>query len=278
MKLNKSFKNWLKHADQKYLGGRLKGTVRSTKSPVMPTFSITLEEKEKAQKDLMFQIERPLPTDHELKRVEILVLNYKAPEIEAECAKRLIQHTNWPYKLNLFDNRIGSKNMSKIWNRAVRESTCDYIVIMDSDVYVPKLSPCWLTRMMETFDKHSDCYLVSPMVTRTSGFQQQADKPRDRPPEKMTEEFGGMCLLFKKEVFNKVGWFDEKYLLFGTDTEWSIRLIRSKDSAGYLRPDVVVDHVWHASTAKAAVDERAEYNFRVEKEYSNKLLDKVRNL
>src|SRR3989344_112065 len=245
MKLNKSFKNWLKHADQKYLGGRLKGTVRSTKSPVMPTFSITLEEKEKAQKDLMFQIERPLPTDHELKRVEILVLNYKAPEIEAECAKRLIQHTNWPYKLNLFDNRIGSKNMSKIWNRAVRESTCDYIVIMDSDVFVPKLDPCWLTRMMDTFATHPNCYVVSPMVTRTSGFQQQADKSHNRPPEKMVEIFAGMCLLYKKEVFEKIGYFDEDFLLFGTDPEWSWRLINSKECVGYFRPDVLVNHIGH---------------------------------
>src|SRR3989344_2001792 len=274
----KAHKLFLKNFDQKYLGGFIARTLRAKPKMPVSKFVLMLAEKQAAQNSLMQQIQKPLPTDKELKRVEIVVLNYKAPEIEAECAKRLIQHTNWPYKLNLFDNRIGSKNMSKIWNRAVRESTCDYIVIMDSDVYVPKLSPCWLTRMMETFDKHSDCYLVSPMVTRTSGFQQQADKPRDRPPDKLTEEFGGMCLLFKKEVFNKVGWFDEKYLLFGTDTEWSIRLIRSKDSAGYLRPDVVVDHVWHASTAKAAVDERAEYNFRVEKEYSNKLLDKVRNL
>ena len=277
MKFKKTLKNWLKNADRKYLGGRLKGVVRDTRQPEMPVFSITPEEKEAAQKELMRQIERPLPADRELKRVEILVLNYKSPEIESKCAKLLISNTDWPYKLNLFDNRPGTKNMSKIWNKAVRESTCDYIVIMDSDVFVPNLDPCWLTRCMSTFETHPDCYVVSPMVTRTSGPEQQADTPQNKPPFKMTEEFAGMCLLFKKEVFNKIGWFDENYLLFGTDTEWSLRLLRSKECAGYLRPDVVVDHIWHASVLKAVKDERTEYNFQVEKEYSNQLLDKVRN-
>src|SRR3989344_3682584 len=101
----KAHKLFLKNFDQKYLGGIIARILRGNPKMPVSKFVLTPEAKEIAQKELMLQIERPLPTDRELKRVEILVLNYKAPEIEAECARRLIQHTNWPYKLNLFDNR-----------------------------------------------------------------------------------------------------------------------------------------------------------------------------
>lgn len=274
----KALKSFLKNIDQRVLGGLVQRISKSRNvNPAVQT-GLTEEEKEDAQKDLLYQIQRPLPTNHDLKRVEIIVLKYKAPAVEVECARRLIENTQWPYQLNFFDNRLGTKNMSKIWNQLVRESSCEYVVIMDSDVYVPKLGPCWLTRCMETFDMHPDCAVVSPMVTRTSGLQQQADIPRDNPPEKITEVFSGMCLLFKKDVFNNVGYFDEDFLLFGTDTEWSWRLLHSDKCSGYLRPDVVVNHVWHASTSQAAIDERAEYNFCVEKRYANNLYKKKTGL
>jgi hypothetical protein len=278
MKLKKSLKKWLKNIDQQYLAGWLKGTIRGPKQSAPPAFVITPEEREAAKKEVIRQIQHPLPTDRELKRVEIMYLKYKTPEVETKCADCLIENTDWPYKINVFDNRGMGKNMSKVWNKFIRESTCDYVIIMDSDCFVPKLDPCWLTRCMETFDKYPDCYVVSPMITVTSTPEQQADTPRNKPPFKMTEIFCGMCTLYKKEVFKKVGYFDEDFLLFGSDTEWAHRFITSKECQGYLRPDVVVEHLGHYSTKKAAINERAEYNARIEKEYSKELFTRKTGL
>src|SRR3990167_10178146 len=80
--------------------------------------------------------ESPLLDDHEIKRVEIIVLKYKSPDIEIECLSRIIRYTQWPYKLNVFDNRGNGPNTSKAWNKLIRESTCDYILFMDSDAFV----------------------------------------------------------------------------------------------------------------------------------------------
>jgi hypothetical protein len=269
MTLKRSIKKWLKSIDDNYLGNRLKKVVYGPKS--LEHFIITPEAEAEALKEIIHQVEKPIPSDHDLKRVEIVFLKYKDPEVETECAKHLIENTTWPYKINVFDNRSSGKNMSKIWNRIIKESTCDYVAIMDSDCFVPKLNPCWLTRCMETFEKYSDCYVVSPMITNTSGRQQKANQPRVGSPQKITEIFAGMCTIYKKDIFNKIGWFDESFLLFGSDTEWASRLIKSKEFSGYLRPDVVVDHISHYSTGKAARDEKTEYNARVEKEYSKKL-------
>lgn len=205
---------------------------------------------QKISEEIKLLTDLPVPSDEEIKRVEIIVLKFKDPEVETICASRIIAHTTWPHKINFFDNRPGTKNMSKIWNRLIRESTCDYVLIMDSDVFVPDLEPCWLTRLMSTFDEVDNCYVVSPKVTKTSGVQQKADRMYDGKPERLTTDFAGMCVLYKKEIFEKIGYFDEEFLLYGSDVEWSDRLVRS-DFHGYVRPDVLVEHFGHYSTSKA---------------------------
>lgn len=271
-------KSLFKRIDQKYLGGFFKRALTDGGKSVSLRKEMTAADYETAEREVKRQVERPIPSDSELKRVEIVVLKYKTPEVETKCAGYLIENTQWPYKLNMFDNRPCGKNMSKVWNKIIRESTCDYIAIMDSDCFVPNLDPCWLTRCMETFERYPDCYVVSPMITRTSGRQQQAFKSVNHGPEKMTEIFAGMCTVYRKDIFDKIGYFDEDFLLFGSDTEWAHRLVTSKEYAGYLLPDVVVDHIGHYSTGKAANDEKDELNARVEKQYSKELFTRKTGL
>lgn len=229
------------------------------------------EERQRRIGDIVRQTRLPIPNERDLKRVEIVVLKYKDPEIETKTAQFLIENTQWPYKLNFYDNRPGTRNMSKIWNILIRESTCDYILIMDSDVFVPKLDPCWLTRLMETFDQKEDCLVVSPKVTKTSCVQQRGSEPEDKGPERFHEPFAGMCTLYKKEAFDKVGFFDEDFLLYGSDTEWAFRFLKLHGGA-YLRPDVVVEHYSHYSTRKAA--KASEYDASIEREFAADLYKK----
>src|SRR3989344_6954774 len=192
--MKKIIKYFIKDFDQKYFGSFFFKTLRGNKKSASELV-ITPEERETAYQEVIYQAQRSIPSDYNIKRVEILVLTFRDPEVEVKCAQHLIENTDWPYKLNFLDNRLGTKNMSKIWNKVIKESTCDYIVIMDSDVFVPKLEPCWLTRCMETFAIHPNCYAVSPMVTKTSSNQQRASQPEDRPPEKITEIFANMCVV-----------------------------------------------------------------------------------
>lgn len=216
---------------------------------------------------------QPLPTDSALKRVEIIVLKYKDPEVEWRAAKHILENTDWPYKMNFFDNRPGTKNMAKAWNKLIRESTCDYVLIMDSDVFVPQLSPCWLTRLMSNF-VHEGCYVSLPKATVTSCAEQRAQKPENRPAHPMKTRFAGMCILYKKEIFEKVGYFDEEFLLRGSDIEWADRFLKSPYTA-YISPDVVVEHVGSYSSKKA--NKKAEFSRALERIYANTLFNqKVR--
>ncbi|MEK9177353.1 MAG: methyltransferase domain-containing protein [Patescibacteria group bacterium] len=226
-----------------------------------------------AMAEITEQVRKPLPSDKELKRVEIIVLKYKDPEVEWRAAKHLLENTEWPYKMNFFDNRPGTKNMAKACNKLIRESTCEYVLIMDSDVFVPKLAPCWLTRLMSNFLKE-DCYVSLPKVTVTSCAEQKAQKPENKPAYEIRARFAGMCVLYKKEIFEKVGYFDEEFLLRGSDVEWVDRLFKSPYKA-YISPDVLVDHVGSYSSKKS--DKKAEFSRALERIYANTLYNKKRS-
>ena len=60
------------------------------------------------------QLTEPLADDNEIKRVEIVVLKYKSEDVEKDCLTKLIECTQHPYKLVVYDNRPNSANMSSL--------------------------------------------------------------------------------------------------------------------------------------------------------------------
>lgn len=230
----------------------------------------TPEERERKLQNILASVRAPVPTERDLKMVEIVVLKYKDPEVETKCAVDVIENTDWPYKLTFYDNRPGTKNFSKIWNKLIRESTCDYVIVMDSDIFVPTLTPDWLTRMMRTFDEVPDAWAVVPRVNRTSCKQQWAQTAEEKAPTELTEPFAAQCVLYKKTVFDRVGWFDEEFLFYGQDSEWSHRAMK-KGYKTYIRHDVLMDHGKHTSIGKAA--KKGEFDRALEGEYARKLFE-----
>ena len=233
-----------------------------------PPIVYTEASRQAGMEKILSAVRALVPTEKELKMVEIIVLKYKDPEVETRCAVDVINNTNWPYKLTMYDNRLGTKNFSKIWNKLIRESTCDYVIVMDSDIFVPNLNPCWLSLMMKTFDEYPDAWAVVPRVNRTSCLQQLAQEAENKLPTVLTEPFAAQCVLYKKGVFDHVGWFDEDFLFYGQDSEWSHRAM-AKGCKTYIRHDVLMDHGKHTSIGKAA--KKGEFDRTLEGEYAQKI-------
>ena len=77
-------------------------------------------------------------------------------------------------------------------------------MFIDSDAFAPRLTPCWLTRMMSAFRQFPDCQVVVPVSNRVGGeFQQRP--PEDKPPEEYRGNFLGLLLPFS-EVRAGDGW------------------------------------------------------------------------
>jgi hypothetical protein len=183
----------------------------------------------------------PMKSEQETRRVEIIMLKFKEePKIIDEAIHRIIHNTNWPFKLTIYDNRPNTANTSRIWNKLIKDSTCDYVLIIDSDAYVPKTEPCWLTRMMDSID---DRGIVIPVSDAPGGAGQHVGRAEKYPNAVLnTGVWSGYCFLVDKRIFEKYGYFNEDFYIYGQDSEWAWRT-----KGAMMRKDVLVRHIGGAS-------------------------------
>lgn len=210
----------------------------------------------------------PLTDDRQTHRVEIIMLKFKeAPEVIDKAISHIVNYTDHPFKLTIFDNRLNNANTSRIWNKLVSESTCDYVCLIDSDAFVPQLSPCWLTRLMESIDETG---VVVPVGDNVGGVN-QADEAKPYPSHR--REHGiwtGFCFLFKKSVWEEMP-FDERFYMYGQDSAWSYLL--GKKTGVVLRTDTLVKHLHGYSNKKAEAEGLID---RIaDKRYSGALLKQI---
>jgi hypothetical protein len=186
----------------------------------------------------------PMTNDVDTKRVEIIMLKFKEePNVINESIGNIVNNTDWPFKLVIFDNRLNTANTSRAWNKLISESTCQYICIIDSDCFIPKLSPCWLTRMMESINETG---IVIPMVDNTGSPSHKSSKAKEYPSTTINKGiWSGMCFLFKKSVYERLGVFDDRFYLYGQDSEWAHRT--SKTGGVAMRKDVLIHHIGNYS-------------------------------
>ena len=209
----------------------------------------------------------PMREESDMRMVEIIVLKWKCPDVEIQCATNIIRHTEWPFKLTYYDNRPNTPNTSRIWNKLIRAATCDYVCVIDSDAFVPNTSPCWLTRMMECFNDPA-CRLVVPVTNRCASYQ-RVEGPAPYPSfEANDAEWAGFCFLMRKSLLDEVGPFDEEFVGYGQDTEFSVRLRRAGGGT-FVRRDVFVEHV-HGASFKAATAS-GEYDATADRQYAQAL-------
>ncbi len=202
--------------------------------------------------------EIPMTDDKETKRVEIIMLKFKEEwKIIGESIGRIIEYTNHPYKLTIFDNRLNTANTSRIWNKLVKESTCDYVLFIDSDAFVQPSDPCWLTRLMESIDETG---IVVPVVDNVGGCNKATAAISYGSAKKAEGVWAGMCFLFKKDILKTMGKFDERFYIYGQDSEFAYRALKSTGTI--IREDVWVHHIgsysWDKENKKGAVDKEAD--------------------
>lgn len=228
--------------------------------------SATLKEKIRKIKTLAAQ---PLSAAREEQRVEIIMLKFEEGDIIDKAIGRIVHNTNWPFKLNVFDNRPlpgedNNRNTSRIWNKLIEDSTCRYICIIDSDAFVPpNLEPCWLTRMMESIH---DTGFVIPVSSAPGGHDQHKNGPLPYPATSLNKgAWSGFCFLFDREgKWGEVGKFDERFYIYGQDSEFAVRV--GRHGGAVMRLDVWVEHIGGASFKKDPIRED-------DKLYARKLFD-----
>lgn len=208
----------------------------------------------------------PMTDDKVTRRVEIIMLKFnEEPKVINEAIARIVNHTQWPFKLTIFDNRLNSANTSRIWNKLVQESTCDYVLLIDSDAFISPSDPCWLTRLMESIDETG---VVVPVGDNVGGANKSTGATAYPHAMHSSNVWSGFCFLFKKSAWEKAGKFDEDFYIYGQDSEFAFRYAKHHGGAIF-RPDVFVQHLGSYSFKKA--DTEGVVDREADKQYANSL-------
>lgn len=224
------------------------------------------------------------PLSNKPNMTSIIILTWNQLEFTKACLASIQAHTDTPCEIIFVDN--GSSDGTVAWlreqathnqrirlienatnlgfakgcNQGILAATGAHIVLLNNDTVV---TPEWLTGMRELLDRYPDAGIVGPMTNSASGVQVVA-APGYRTPEELIvwavafrennryriirqRRIVGFCMLFRRELVEKVGLLDEA---FGSgnfeDDDYCLRA----ELAGYhnmIAGDVFVHHVGGAT-------------------------------
>jgi len=195
---------------------------------------------------------------HPFHGTSIVIPSYNQADYLARCIESIETHTAEPYEIIVVDNgstdgteaylnrRAGSLRYKRLEtnrgfaggvNQGLMMAKGETIVILNNDTLVTN---GWLTHMLRCLQSDPRIGAVGPVTNYISG-EQQISVPYNnveqmwefatafsRPDEskwKQTDRLVGFCVLFRKELLERVGYFDEGFRVGNyEDDDWMIRI------------------------------------------------------
>ncbi|QLH05767.1 glycosyltransferase family 2 protein [Nitrosopumilus ureiphilus] len=209
--------------------------------------------------------------------VSIIILNYNGEKFLENCLESIFKETKQDYEIIVVDNDSPDKSGEKFskkyhecnfilnkenvgvsegLNIGIRNANGEFIVLLNNDLIV---APKWLDYLFEAymnkgeglyqpkFLKMKDRSIIDSAGNLINifgfGFSREKGK-KDLLQYNIIEEIGfaaGTCLFCPKEIFDKVGLFDEKLFAYNEDLDlgWRARLLNYRS---YYVPESIVYH------------------------------------
>lgn len=187
----------------------------------------------------------------------IIIPTYNKKDLLLQCLDSIEAHTPFPYELIVVDDGSDDGTPEALQRRrrirvAVHERNRGFagavntgllmakgktVLILNNDVIVTEH---WLENMLTCLHSSPDIGAVGPVTNYIGGEQQietqysdltsmrEFAASRNRPDQakwKDTERLVGFCLLLRRDVVQKIGFFDEGFRVGNyEDDDWSVRL------------------------------------------------------
>jgi GT2 family glycosyltransferase/2-polyprenyl-3-methyl-5-hydroxy-6-metoxy-1,4-benzoquinol methylase/Flp pilus assembly protein TadD len=177
----------------------------------------------------------------------IIILTFNQLQYTKQCIESIRKHTPEPHEIIFVDN--GSTDGTVKWikqlikgnpqyrlienhknlgfpkgcNQGINASSGEYILLLNNDVIV---TDGWLSGMLECLNSSPDIGIVGPMTDNISGIQKvsadygslnrlddyaMAFRELNRYRRVPARRIVGFCMLFKHELTEKIGLFDENF-------------------------------------------------------------------
>ncbi len=196
---------------------------------------------------------------------DIVIPVYNQLEYTKPCLASIKKHTHYPYRIIIVDDASNKetqeylddldkkqeivliRNESNLgWlksaNKGMRYAKAEYICLMNNDTLA---TDSWLKEMININEKEKDIGLINPSW----------EKPNRRPLDDYAASIKrfrgqyiemdwarGFCILIKRELVDKIGYFDEVYSPgYFDDHDFSVRAIKT----GFRCVRAKASFVWH---------------------------------
>ena len=245
-------------------------------------------------------------------KVSIIIVNWNGKEFLKSCLKSIFNQTYSNFEVIVVDNHSFDESVdfikdnfpdvkiieldknygfAKAANIGIKKATGKYILILNNDII---LQPDSLEKMVKFMNERKDVGIIQPKVVISSiekldncgsfftdfGWPYHRCLYRDpNIPEANVElpvcSAYGACMLIRREVFEKIGLFDEKYFMYGEELDLCCRAWLSGYKVYYV-PRTTVFHVKGGSVRK--LGSRSPPPILVYHAYKNRLRTYLKDL
>lgn len=193
----------------------------------------------------------------------IIVIGYgpKVKRLDKQCISSILFNTKYPYILTYFDNYGSGLSLTQAWNILIKNNESEYVCLLNNDVVV---TPNWLMDLIEVLGTNEDIGFVgpsgnchSPQKAITS--EEEAKKPEfSERIEILKDPPSAFCIIFRKATWEVLGGFDERYDLYGSESDLCDRAQKQLGCKFAWRQDVFIYHVGEQSSKAYEIDTELE--------------------
>ena len=229
-----------------------------------------------------------------LEGTSIVIPTFNQLGVLRQCIESIFKHTDVPYEIIIVDNASTDATLSYLQglggqiryrvldsnrgfagaiNVGMMMAKGSTIVLLNNDTLV---TPNWLTNMLACLNSDDNIGMVGPVTNYISGSQKIAvpygtcgyapfailrhNRP-DPAKWRRSDRLTGFCLLFRRALFEGVGYFDEGYEIGNfEDDDYNIR-VRLLGKTMVVAEDTFIHHYGSVSM-KALGDEFQTVNDR----------------
>ena len=187
------------------------------------------------------------------------------------------QYKNFELKIIRSESNLGFSGGQNLGIKYGLEKKVDYFLVLNNDVIIEENL---LSELLRTFIEEKNCGIVSPKIYFAKGYEFHKDRYEESEKGRViwyaggridwqniiashrgvddvdngqyqelekTDFASGCCAMIKKEVFERVGLFDEKYFLYYEDNDLSQRAKKTGFEI-YYQPKATLWHLNAGST------------------------------
>ena len=207
-----------------------------------------------------------------------IVVDNNSQNDSVERIKKYVRNKKNIVFIQNSDN-LGFAGGNNVGIRSALENGADYICILNNDTILPKN---FFLDLLQSFSEHENVGIASPKMYFAPGYEFHKDRYKKNELGKViwyaggsldwrnvygsnhgvdevdhgqfdkdtpTDFVSGACIFGKREVFEKVGLFDENYYLYLEDVDLSMRVKKAGYEVWYLAKPTL----WHKVSQSSAI-------------------------